>query len=64
MLLFGVVVFFFFQVGGICVCIFWGVQNTGLQFCLDNCACTVSAAERGDSPHNPVWVYRVFFPIY
>lgn len=34
-----------------------GVYKTlELQFCLDSCACTVSAAERGDSPHNPVWV--------
>lgn len=27
------------------------------QFGLESCACTVITAERGGSPHNPVWVY-------
>lgn len=35
-------------------------ETLELQFYLDSCACTESAAESWDSPHNPVWVYGVF----
>lgn len=57
---FGLVFGFFFKLEEF-VLISSGMYKTlELQFCLDSCACTVSDAECGDSPHNPVWVYGVF----